>query len=544
MRYVFSLYFIALFFMGLFYIATTPVFEPFDEMAHYSSVRQIAYEAKIVKRSESFLDRLVVEDYQGPDLYSSGNPPFDDGMVYYKFFNRQDLVDSYIKNRQVIPPASFTPGQKNNWQSQHPPLYYALMAPVLRLVDRQSLITQVFVLRSFSFLLALCGVALGVLAIIQRGRADPLTQKLPLLLGFFIYPFMLPMFFPEFARIGNDSLCLFLVGLLAYLLSKWLANSDRVKYSVAIGLTLGIGLLTKALFVPIAAATFMFIIIYLLIERRAYETPVKLASSFSYILLPTIAIGGVWYGYNYLVLGDLSGNHVAIELAQKGGFFANIANTFSITTFLSSIARVPVTYAWAGTWSLAHLPYALYIPIMAALAWVASAFCLRLRKVPLSDTAWLSVWLIFFFMLGISWHVLINMAVERNANTPGYYMHILLPFVAPVIGLGAQSIWRNKKSKLLFFGLLAYCVIFHFIAIWCQLALYTGCAIKGDDKHYQFQSDLLCFDQAPQMLDNLSVLGYPLLGAIGFIGWTVCSVLLILELRGFSSTREQHAPEL
>jgi hypothetical protein len=54
----------------------------------------------------------------------------------------------------------------------------------------------------------------------------------------------------------------------------------------------------------------------------------------------------------------------------------------------------------------------------------------------------------------------------------------------------------------------------------------------------------LCFDQTPQMLDNLSVLGYPLLGAIGIIGWTVCSVLLIHELRRFSSTREHHPPEL
>ena len=40
------------------------------------------------------------------------------------------------------------------------------------------------------------------------------------MLGFALYHAMLPMFFPEFARLGNDSLCLLLAGASAFSLVR------------------------------------------------------------------------------------------------------------------------------------------------------------------------------------------------------------------------------------------------------------------------------------------------------------------------------------
>lgn len=531
LRYVIFLYFLALLSMGVFHIAITPIFEPFDEKAHYSYIRQIAYQSKIPMRGEYVLDQ-VVTNYQGPYPYGSGNPPFDSGMVYYKFFNRQDLTDSYVmKNRHNALPSSFVPSQQPNWESQHPPLYYALMSPILKLVGQEALVTQIFVLRLLSYLLALAGVALGILAIAHKCRVGEPTQYLPLLIGFLIYPFMLPMFFPEFARIGNDSLCLFLVGLLAYWLSKWLANGGELKTSLAIGITLGLGLLTKAFFIPIAAAIGMFIVIHFLTDSGTDKSAGKLASRILFIFLPAIALGGIWYVYNYFVFGDFSGSVVGIELAHKGGLLANIVNTFSLPIFLRGIATTPVTFAWGGTLSLVHLPHVLYVPIIAAITWVSIAFCIKLRNIPYSNTLWLTSWLIFFFGVGISWHAIVNIALEGNANTPGWYLHILLPFLAPAIGVGVLAIWRNSKSKFLFLSLLLYCIVFYLVAIWSQIALFTGCAIKGDDKQFVFQTNLMCLDNIPQVIDRLNILGYPHVGGIGFVVWVVCSVLLIIELR-------------
>lgn len=533
-RYVFILHLLSLSFMGLFHIATTPIFEGFDENAHYSYIRQIALQGKIPKRSENFLDQVVV-DYQGPVSYSSGEPPFNGGMVYHKFFNRHDLVDSYIiQNRQNIPPTSFSPSLIENWQSQHPPLYYALMAPILKMVGMEPLVTQIFVLRSLSYVLALVGVVLGVMSIMQRTLTGIDTHNAPLLLGFVIYPIMLPMFFPEFARIGNDSLCVLLVGLLAYLLSKLFASGGGIKLSLAIGVTLGLGLLTKAFFIPIAAAMLMFFLVKFFACGFPDEKVISKVLGLLWIFLPAVAIGGTWYAYNYLILGDFSGSNVAIELAHKGGGLTNIISTFSFPIFLRAVATSLVTFVWGGTWSLTHLPHALYIPVIVGVVWIFGAFCYQLRKIPFSDTHWLTFWLIIFFLLGISWHAIVSMMVGGNANTPGWYLHILLPFLAPAIGVGVESVLRKSKYKFLFFGLLTYSLIFYFAAVWAQLALFSGCAIKGDDKQYEFQSGLLCFDHFPQMIDHLDLLGYPLAALVGVGGWLVCSVLLVISLRKYS----------
>ncbi len=538
-RRIVFLYFASLLAMGLFHLATTPVFEGFDEPWHYSAIRQIAYLGKITMREESYVDQFVL-DYQGPLPYDSGSPPFDRsippfdrGTAYGKFVRDRKLIDSYTAQyRESVPPAHFASStEPNNLYRQHPALYYALMAPVLRLVDGTPLVTQVFILRLLSYLLALSGIALGILAIGRRERLDSGEQGFPLLLGFLIYPYLSPMFFPEFARVGSDSLCLFLVGVLAYLVSKWLANDGDVKSSLSIGVVLGIGLLTKAFFIPIAAAVFMYVLMPAFAARALNQDPVRRIRAIAGILLPAVIIGGGWYVYNYLAYGSFSGSNLGIWLAQRGGLLANLGGTFSLLVFVRGLAAAVVTYLWGGTQSLAHLPYLTYAPLLAALGCILAAFCFRLRRIPLADPLWLSMWLAAFFALGIGGHAVSNMAVGGNGNTPGWYFHILAPFLAPAIGVGVYSLFHNSKSKRIFFGFAAYAAIFHCIAIWLQLTLFSGCSVKGDDKHYLFQSNYLCLDNAAMVVEGISLFGYPFLAGLGFCCWVVASILLFVELQ-------------
>ena len=531
-RRIVFLYFAALLSMGLFHLATTPVFEGFDEPGHYSAIRQIAYLGKITMREESYVDQLVL-GYQGPLPYDSGSPPFDRGMVYGKFVRDRKLVDSYVaRYRESVPPALFAfSSEPNNLYRQHPALYYALMAPVLRLVDGTPLVTQIFILRLVSYLLALSGVALGILAIGKRERLDPGEQGFPLLLGFLIYPYLSPMFFPEFARVGSDSLCLFLVGLLAYLFSKWLASDGDLKSSLPIGVVLGVGLLTKAFFIPIAAAVFMYILMPAFSALAFKRDLVKRIPAMAGIFLPAVIIGGGWYVYNHFTYGSFSGSNLGIWLAQRGGLLANLGDTFSLVVFVRGLATAVVTYLWGGTQSLAHLPYPTYAPLLAALGCIVAAFCVRLRKIPLADPLWLSMWLAAFFALGIGGHAVSNMAMGGNGNTPGWYFHMLMPFLAPAIGVGLYSLFRTSKSRRVFLGFVSYAAIFHCIAIWFQLTLFSGCAVKGGDKHYLFQSNYLCLDNAAMVVDGISLFGYPVLAGLGFCCWVVASILLFVELQ-------------
>jgi hypothetical protein len=525
------LWFASMLSMGFFQLSTIPIFEGFDESGHYSAIRQIAYVGKIPMRDESYMD-VLVHGYQGPLPYDSGTPPFDRGMVYGKFVRDQRLVDAYrAQYRETAPPARFVPSaEPNNLYRQHPAIYYVLMAPILRLVDGTSMVTQVFILRLVSYLLALSGVALGIVAICKRHSIEPGEHGSFLLLGFLIYPFLLPMFFLQFARLGIDSLCLFLVGLLAYLLSRWLESGREPKFSLSIGVVLGAGLLTKAFFIPVALAIFMYLLIPAFAALRVKPDLSKQTVAILTVFLPAVAIGGGWYVYNYVMFGSYSGSNLGIWLAQRGGLLANLGGTFTWAAFGRGLATAGVTYIWGGTQSLAHLPYLLYVPLLAAVVSIFAAFCFRLAKLPLLDPLWLSMWLAVFFALGICWHAASNLAINGNANTPGWYFHILSPFLAPAIGVGVHSLFRYNRSRKALLAIVVYGAIFTCLAAWFQLALFSGCATKGADKHYLFPSQFFCVDNASMVVDGINLLGYPVLAGLGLCCWVVASVLLFAEL--------------
>jgi len=389
-------------------------------------------------------------------------------------------------------------------------------------------VTRIFLLRLASFLLALAGVALGLLA--SRHPHTPLKSD-PSVVGFVFYPLVLPMFFPEFTRLGNDSLCLFLVGAIAFLLSKWLKDENNKTLSVAIGITLGLGLLTKAFFIPIVTALSVFLVVRMFRDQRQPKTYFIHWQNLLLILLPAVLIGGGWYVYKFAVFGTFIGSDDSIRLANQGGLATNLKQNFSLYGIVRGLVVTLVSYSWAGTWSLTRLSPLLHLPLLGLAAWIFGAFVVQLKHRPLTDLAWLPIFLFGAFGCGFFYHVIISLAINGNGNTPGWYLHILMPWVAPVLGIGLVSLLQNRRNKPFVIGLLVYAALFQLIALWAQLSLFTGCATKSNDKYYAFSDHALCLDQAPMLMERLSVLGWPILATIGFGGGLVCALLLIRELR-------------
>jgi hypothetical protein len=206
---IFLIYCVSLLFLGLGYLGFQPIFEGFDETAHYSSIRQMADIHTIPLFGSSYLDQAVLH-YQGPQPYRTDNPPYDWRFSYNHFFKNQEWIKSYGRiYRNNTFHSQFQNSTIINWEAQHPPFYYFITAQFSHFISDDSFTTQFFILRLFSYLFALTGVILGLISI----RFYPTTDQRAALLGFLFYPFLLPMFFPEFARLGNDSLCIFLVGL-------------------------------------------------------------------------------------------------------------------------------------------------------------------------------------------------------------------------------------------------------------------------------------------------------------------------------------------
>ena len=364
--------------MGVVYLSVTPIFEGFDETAHYSSFRESANLDAIPIYGQSYILKDI-NQYQGPTRYRSFSPPYDHSNSYRNFFERPEAKDRFVERyRQTPIRISNELSNELNWQAQHPFLYYSVLGPITRLSDSLSLTSQFLLLRLISYCFALGGVLFAFLAF---GNPSVLLHKDPAVYGFLLYPVILPMFFPEFARLGNDSLCLLFSGLTAYSLKLILQNLDRrrsiIKPSLALGCALGAGLMTKALFVPITVSVFGFLFLQLWREYRheCQDGSVsRILSGIGVVGLVVLVIAGGWYLYKLIVYGDATGSHDVILLNQKGGLVANLFANFSLYPLATGLAGLVVTWSWGGTWSLARLSPWLHLPLLALLGWTLLIF--------------------------------------------------------------------------------------------------------------------------------------------------------------------------
>jgi hypothetical protein len=528
------LYLLALLLTGVGYLAIMPAFEGFDETAHFSSLREVADTGKIPSYGRSMLDKEVT-NYQGPRAYDSLDPPFDRGLTYSKFFARPDLIADYVERyRRGALPGPYAAGEGLNWEAQHPPLYYMLMAPLTKMTEGTAFVTQIFWLRFASYVLALMGVTLGLLAVRSRSYAEDSAA----VVGFVLYPIVLPMFFPEFARMGNDSLCLLLTGLLAFLLSLQTRDKGNRKIAVLTGMTLGFGLLTKAFFIPITAGVALYLLVPLL--RKPQEEKRREALTLLWILVPALLIGAGWYVFKFAAYGDIIGSDDAIRLAQRGGLVANLRENGSLYGLLRGLTATVVSWSWAGTWSLTRLPPLIHMPVLVLTAWLVVAFASELRGRPLTDSGWLTVWLFGFFSCGLLYHVIESIAINGNGATPGWYLHVLIPWAAPAIGSGACSIWHHPRVRAAFVCLVSYAFLFQVMALWSQFALFTGCAAKGDDKYFIYSGPAFCLDEIPVLTGRLAVVGWPVVAAIAFSGGMICAVLLFVQMLRRRAHAQKH----
>jgi hypothetical protein len=507
--------------VGTGYLAILPPFEGFDEFAHYSSLRQVAQTAALPVFGASYIDEAVVR-YRGPMPYGSGAPPFDPllgAKSYPEFFESATDRKNYLRDYREpgIRPAFLASGILN-WEAQQPPLYYVIMTPVVWATDRAPLVTQLFVLRLVSYLLAIAGVLFGLAATRKDERL-----RLPGALGFVCYPLLLPQFVPEFARIGNDSLCLFLLGWLMYLQidSK---EGPRPRWKPwLVGVILGLGMLTKAFFLPVTLAVVVWL------ESGRWQSGNGASGirqterrDVAAILITSVVVGGWWYVGRFLTFGVVTDATDAMRLAQGGGLLGGLNKHFSFAAILRGWAAIPVSWTWAGTWSLAHLPTYLHLPLVLLALWTVSEFVVRVRRRSLRDINWLTVLMTLGICAGLMLRTLQAIAAGGNGNTPGWYQHILMPWVALALGIGISAILRRRFTRVLFVVMTGYAVFFHAIAIWSEIALFSGCATKGADKLFHFSTPMYCLDQFSLVVDRLGTLAWPGLAVCAFCGAVAC----------------------
>ena len=502
--------------LGFAQVAQLPPWEGFDEPGHYSYIQQLAETGTWPRFGDPI--SADVDDYLkiAPGASSLRAP-----WSYREFFaaSRETIEAARIavhfdRDRG----RSWRAGQIANWQAQQPLLYYLLMVPAYLVSNGWSLADQLLLLRGLSYFIAWLGLCVAAYSMCAKEHAAfPVPSAL--ILAPALWPAVFPMWFPEMARLGNDSLVALLAAC-AWLIVKKLATSDgRDGQHLILGGVLGLGLLTKATFLPFV------IVISGLLSVRIWQVRgnAPLARRRVRGLLGCFAVvtivAGWWYLQKFLETGSAIGSDSAIRLNEAGGLIEGLRQNASIYT----LARLPwlfeSTFLWAGTWSLVRPPFASLIPLVLIPPLLTLGYVWSVKTRPLNMLDWVAPSTMILFLVALCYHSLILIALG-TPGAPAWYLHSFAPILAPLLAYGLAGIiaargWRPIVSVLVF-----YPMVFLLLAVGMQGLFFAGCGgpKEPNSSFYDASSASSCATHLAVIHDNLSVISFPQLTAVCFAG--------------------------
>lgn len=538
--------------MGLGRVATLPPFEGFDETAHYSRLEAEAFAPP--GTPTAFITQDVENYYaHGPvsprwifarkfnnayhEALTSRKPLDLAGQMkkkeaytdYHRFFAQPSRWNEYeTLYRQQPAAAAFTSTNTPNWQFQHPPLYYVLFGKLLRPLKDTPLISRLFALRALSYLTAFLGFVIGLFATVRHleSRNVPGARAIGVLGAF--YPFVMPVFFEEFARLGNDSLCALLFGI-TWALVLWFLRQPREMFIwVLLGIVMGLSYLTKMLMFPADLGLLIFI---------ALQKPDQ--PGLANRLKPAATAGAIAFVIGYL--STLNGGFVGsleLEAWLHGRGYVSATGIpwsellFNIQTMLTSMVYNFGDMAMFGMGTIAV--GAMFL----ALLYVLARWLLALPRDPRREE-WLPLYPLSLMLGGLFLHAVLGAFAYRAdhvAVTPARYIHVEAPALMLIFGAG---LWRILQSGAAGRGFAAILFIAA-IALngWItavRLAFFAGCAwIHGD--YSGAEIDLGKTSCAPNTIyEHLALLAEPKPGlvllALAFLLLLGSTAMLFLRLK-------------
>ncbi|HEV2447569.1 MAG TPA: glycosyltransferase family 39 protein, partial [Candidatus Sulfopaludibacter sp.] len=284
----------------LFYASMLPLWEGFDEWAHFAVFRATAAGA-LLPASDARIPRDVEASLQAvPMPWAERNLPAP-SLTHDDFWRLSEGERAARLAAFRAIPAAWA-GQQGGlpaYETQQPPLYYWLMAPLAAALGGRSLAEQVMALRWASALLASFAIPL-VYAIGRR-----VFENEPLALAAAAIVSVMPGFAIDVARVGNDGVAVALYAALIWLGLRWI---DERRGAVWIGIVLGLGLLAKAYFLTAIPA---LALLFLWRRGRCYG-------------VAAAALGAWWYVRNLFTHGSLSGLAESAMPASGAGMWRRV----------------------------------------------------------------------------------------------------------------------------------------------------------------------------------------------------------------------------
>jgi 4-amino-4-deoxy-L-arabinose transferase-like glycosyltransferase len=343
----------------LFSVAAYYPFSGHDELAHYSYVRTLVTEHRIPVLPD-------LEQWRGA-LVGGQAPPTDaipaELYPYCRF-----TLDWYCEPENVRwnsdPPRIVTvPGygyypSGYQYVANHPPLYYALMAPVYLASSSLSPLAQQYLLR-------IAAIPFGLLTVFAAYRLTRtlfpgdafLTVTVPALVA------LQPQISYEAAMVNNDIVAIALTSVILWALVVGVRDRFPLRLCLGVGVLLGLDLLAKG--TAAAIAPVIGIAVLLAVGWRNWREIIGRGLA---IGLPALVLAAPWYLFLYRTYGDFSGLGRVSELQYWNAPMGSFLDLLMDPEFV--VGRFRETWGEFG-WRLIHLStpllWAIALPSIAAL---------------------------------------------------------------------------------------------------------------------------------------------------------------------------------
>lgn len=276
---------------ALLYSALLPLWEGFDELFHFGYVQYLANGQGFPDPRASFLSREIGSSLSIAPASNIVQRNLPEVRTYSEYFalsmGQSAAIEAQLHN--IRPEWRWQSSHFLNYEAQHPPLAYALLALPERALARIPLLSRVLVLRitgAFAGMLILYFGATQLLS--QLGLRDPWKNAA------IFCTFSSQMMWATLAHVANDWLSVPLtVWSLALMVQYW--KSPRLRSAALVGGALALGLLTKAYFIALLPVA-----VVLCLMRKRFKDLCLLSAI-------VIVAAGPWYARNILLYGTLTG---------------------------------------------------------------------------------------------------------------------------------------------------------------------------------------------------------------------------------------------
>ena len=232
---------------GFWYCALLPPWEGYDEPFHFAALQNVA-----AGRGMPQADTLISLEVQNslhllPLPWELQFQAIPQPLTTYDDFWKlpaEDRGKRIAAVRALPADEGDRPATEAilNYESQQAPLYYELLGPVLRGMRGFPLLSRLYLLRMLNVLLASAVVPLACWIAMRVLRSERQA------LGVTAVLVLLPELMVNVARVGNEGLALIVFSALLVCAVKVANLPGSWRWWVLLGVTLGIGLLTKAYF--------------------------------------------------------------------------------------------------------------------------------------------------------------------------------------------------------------------------------------------------------------------------------------------------------